>query len=259
MEWLPRAEMRLEDSSAPIVIIDTSLALSPFGLLITLRLAGAGAEVWLTPSLWRRLDEASLEGWHPMAETKKDDKAATEQRAVIAQWERARLDLASKRLFWVAETPDESSLPKGVDAGVVARFDALKASLAAVCGPDDDMVDNGDIDSLVLSAALAERPTAVFALMGKGEAPHLADLAAAIGAKCRRLATTAAKPPMQLWWQPLLLRAGLLDFFSTDTLKLACLRLIAPGAFFFDMEPDDDAATSSKDWLGGAHVMWSAM
>ncbi|MGI9505337.1 MAG: hypothetical protein ACR2RE_20040, partial [Geminicoccaceae bacterium] len=73
MEWLPRAEMRLEDSGAPIAIIDTALALSPFVLLTTLRLAGAGAEVWLTPSLWRRLDEASLERWHPMAKSEKTD------------------------------------------------------------------------------------------------------------------------------------------------------------------------------------------
>ncbi|MDH3659579.1 MAG: hypothetical protein OEU92_06045 [Alphaproteobacteria bacterium] len=262
MEWLPRAEMRLEDSGAPVVIIDTSLALSPFGLLTTLRLAAADAEVWLTPSLWRRLDEASIEGRYPGLKPSNGEEADAEQRAIVAQWERARLDLGSKPIYWSSDGIDESSLPKGLDASVIARFDSLKAALASACESADGPIEDGDLDSLILSAALTERATAIITLQedeGENAAPDLVDLANTFGVTCKRLSASAARPLLQHWWRPLLLRAGLMEFFATGGLNVACLRLIAPGAMFFDTEPEDDAAEVLRNWLGGAHVIWSAM
>lgn len=151
---------------------------------------------------------------------------------------------------------DESSLPKGVDAGVVARFDALKAALASACGADNDRVDDGDLDSLILSAALGDRPTAIFA-MQEDEALRLVETAKAIGTFCKALPATAARSLTQLWWQPLLLRAGLMEVAAAGPLKLACLRLIAPGVMLFETELEDEAAASETNWLGGAHLMWS--
>ena len=258
MEWLPRAEVRLEDGAAPVVIIDTSLALSPFGLLTTLRLAAADAEVWLTPSLWRHLDEASLERWRPLPKAPHDGEADAARCAVVAQWERARLDLGGKRLCWIAETADESSLPKGLGAGVVARFDRLKASLAEAAGSDEAGIDDGCLDSLILAAALAERPAAIFAIE-EDEGLGLVEAANSLGAVTKRLPATAARQLLQRWWHPLFLRAGLLEFFASGGQKLASLRLIAPGALYVDAEPEDEAANGDGNWLGGAHLMWSAM
>ncbi len=148
MDYQPAISVALEDRNGPLVVIDLALALSPLGLLTTMRLAGEVLVV-LPPCLWRRLDGWSVERLHPglakrvCERSTADDAAQADLANVMAQWECARLELFSRRVYWLAESVDEAVLPKDVDPQVIARFDLRLARSRHIGAPRCRGIDRG--------------------------------------------------------------------------------------------------------------------
>lgn len=262
MEYLPAISVALKDRREPWVLVDSALALSRQGLITIMRLAGE-VRVWLPPCLWSCLDGWSVERLHPGLAKRvhgravADDAADAELWDIMSQWECARRDQFGRLVYWLADSVDEAVLPEGVDAQVIPRFDLFLAGLAAAAPPGvEARIEAGWLDPLALSAALEPRPSAIVTLCeDDGEPPRLVQAAAALGAQCRRLDAASARYVCLAWWLPMLVRSGLVELVMTGGLRLAFVRLVAPGALYLEPDPDDDARPPA--WLTGAHVLWS--
>ena len=259
MDWLPKVRFALEDPGAPTLVIDLPLALSPLGVFSTLRLANE-AQTWVPTALWRVIDEVALishhagDDAHPLASEEVQDSPAS-----IMQWEKARIALGNRPLYWFAESLDEASLPKGMDANAADRFHALMADLGGFERLAlQTAFDAGELDALALSAALSERASAILTLAESDDGrPRLAGLAEQIGVGVRALDRSTVTRVQQRWLFPLLMRAGLFELVADGALRLAYLRLVAPSALFAGEAGDDDAHTTSN-WLSGAHLYWGS-
>jgi hypothetical protein len=262
MDYQPAISVALEDRNGPLVVIDLALALSPLGLLTTMRLAG-DVQVMLLPCLWRRLDGWSVERLHPglakriRGRATADDATQTGLANVMAQWESARLELFKRRVYWIAERPDEASLPKDVDPEVIPRFDLRLAGLATSAPPGVEAgIEAGELDALALAAALEPRASAIMTLCeSDGEPPRLVQAAAELGASCQRLDAASARYVCLAWWWSMLVRSGLVELVMTGGLRLAFVRLIAPAALYLEIDSEVDQRPPA--WLTGAHVLWS--
>lgn len=168
--------------------------------------------------------------------------------------------LGNRPLYWFAESLDEASLPKGMDVNVTERFHALMGRMIHEMQPDlRTAFETGNLDALVLSAALGERACAILTLCdGDGCPPLLAQSATEIGVKTHRLDPFTIRRVRQGWLHPLLMRAGLLGLVAGGVLKLAYLRLTAPFALFSEESRDDDLHPS-VGWLTDSHLFWGTV
>ena len=186
-----------------------------------------------------------------------EQEAISSDRQTIQQWERARIALSHRPLYWFADSLDEASLPKGVDNGLAERFHTLMGDTSVQMPADQQAAfEAGHLDALFLSAALGERACAILTLAdADGGPPSLVQRAAEIGMTTHQLDPTTIKQVRQSWFSPLFMRAGLLELVAGEVLRLAYLRLAAPLALFSDQSHDDEAHPSAG-WLSDAHLFW---
>ncbi|WP_138468878.1 hypothetical protein [Poseidonocella sp. HB161398] len=260
MQWLPRLTMAAQDAGAPTLIVDRALALHPFGPLLTLRLA-AECETWVPWSLWRTLDDLMLAG--------PPQGLPAETERTCLSWEKARLMLGERKLCWLAEAREDARLPDWLPLESFVRFEVLQAALSArghqggrVRGRN---VDDGGLDSVILCAALQERPAMILALAPEAAPedaePELVALSSACGLAAARLPRPVERAIRSHWLDPLLLRAGLLDLVATGGIPLAFARVHAPDLLFFDtpsFESDLRERSDAESWPRDARMTWGA-
>jgi hypothetical protein len=234
-------------------VLDTSLALSPYGLLLAQRLSPE-VELWLVRELWRILDniEAYVDDPDlllPPPSVDPDGPAAShgERRAAlqraIHQWDIARTerDLAGLNVFWIGDGLADSLLPSGNVPHVVSRFDLLGRAL------DVRVNDRGDVpggsalsgcvrDAAALAVALA--PCGAFILTvrtGRREPdeqtsePTLCRMLRHWGIPCSRVDGQHSVHIERAYFEPLVSRAGIAELIWAG-LDPAVVHVVAPRA-----------------------------
>ena len=234
------------DTKRRSFVLDLPLALSPFGLLLTLRLAQY-VNVWLARALWDILDNSRyflshrqmVPGIGPVDDG--DGEAAADRLALaLNQWQAARTDadLSGLKLYWTGDATKESMLPEDCDADLVGRFEFLAASLeeferlaAAGCGRESAAFDHVR-DTTALAVALMSRQPLVLTLAdgaaGSGEPPYCKSLRA-LGIRCERIADAHRDVVMAEEWRELITRSGVIDLLWAG-LDLVSVHLVAPNA-----------------------------
>jgi len=167
------------------VVVDTRLALSPFGALIVARLS-AQLAVWIPPELRELLYSAHVyrddaERLFPRvygAKIRSLDpvREAEAIRESLAQWS-AYLTGAgsSSRMHYIGEGPGQSRLPSQVDPSIHERFEAFARGLdAAMTGSAYDLPRGTIIascfrDAVALAAALAHTHTFILSALEADE------------------------------------------------------------------------------------------
>jgi hypothetical protein len=119
------------------VIVDAAFALSPMGLLTTMRLAQT-AQAWLPRGLWTLLDNDALYrasphrmggDWLPSGHRERLLEAMA---CELAPWRRAwHYGRLSAQVYWIGDAQYESFLPDRADAMLLPRFEACCAALDA--------------------------------------------------------------------------------------------------------------------------------
>ena len=235
-------------SRSPSVIIDAAFALSPMGLLTTMRLAQAG-RAWLPRGLWTMLDNDTLYrksphrmggSWLP-AEQRKDLLAA--MAGELAPWRRAwHYGRLSAQVHWIGDAQYESCLPDRADALLLPRFEACCAALDARRADRQaeplSALDECARDAIALAGALQPEPAVVLTLGARdGAEPPLCAFLAAAG---------IAAQPLRGPLTPVLLRElGLAEALlplAAAPEPAAALHVMAPGVLAM---PE---ARSDGDW-----------
>lgn len=255
MDWLPPLNIATEDKGAPSIIVDPPLALDPVGPLLTIRL-GRETNMWLCGrALWSALDQwavDTIDHLIPGAAASHPDNQSH------ALWDRVRLNLANLKVYWLAECVDEASLPKNLDTQVLGRFETLLAALASDPKSLAAEIDTGDLDSLMLAGAMADQPLIILTIAHADEEPPLVRQARQLGARATEL---TGRPKEQICAgliDPLLMRAGVLEWIRVDALRLAFVRLVAPHLLFFEPADCEEPAQVQKhtQWLEKTVICW---
>ncbi|HEY7639098.1 MAG TPA: hypothetical protein VH814_05185 [Steroidobacteraceae bacterium] len=251
----------------PACVIDMPLALSPYGLVIALRLAQT-TRVWLSPTLWSIIEDQQFYLAHPpfvalLAGCADADTGRARLGRVVAQWRTARDQLgldARERIFWPGEKASEAVIPKGGDMRFMQRLDTLAAQLdrkwqgrrvpaaADREGQVDMQVDmQVDIladcarDTIALAASLAEeRPLVLTTRPADGAPPQLGKYLDDSGIPCPHLDDLTALRLLRSSVAPLLVTAGLVEIAAASGLRLAAVSLVTSGATLLTDETVDD-------------------
>jgi len=233
-------------------VLDTSLALSPYGLLLAQRLSPE-VELWLVRELWRILDNIEayvddpdlllprpaleLDGPPPSP----DERRAALQRA-IHQWDIARTerDLAGLNVFWIGDGLSDSLLPSGNVPHVVSRFDLLGRALDARADQSRDSSCYSALTGCVRDAAalaVALSPCGAFILTVRGRSaddtepgePALCRLLRQWGVDCSRVDDRRSARIERAYFEPLVSRAGIAELIWAG-LDPAVVHVVAPRA-----------------------------
>jgi hypothetical protein len=252
-------------------VLDTSLALSPYGLLLAQRLSPE-VELWLVRELWRILDniEAYVDEPDlllPLTPTSADDEARAhgERRVLlqtaIQQWDIARTerDLAGLNVFWIGDGLSDSLLPSGNVPHVVSRFDLLGRALDTLASQNGDAQCVSALSGCVRDAAalavalsscgafiLTVRPARPGVDDGGGE-PTLCRLLGQWGIQCSRVDGRHSASVARTYFEPLVSRAGIAELIWAG-LDPAVVHVVAPRAaaiptFGATTSVDDDELT----------------
>jgi hypothetical protein len=245
---LSRVEIRLT-GQPPACVLDAGLALSPNGLLLAMRLAREWP-VWLVRSMWPMIDSDQLYRERPHLVAASGEPASRVAALIdaLGDWQAAWVRQSVKGIHWPGDHRHESDFPDDADEGLLARFDALAASLIA--GGDDRETHEAwswrrtcACEALALAAALQTRPTIVLASLEDGARP----LAVSIWDEFKHVespplaldgAAPVALPASLRIGMPLLLGGGL---------GLAAIHVMAPRALTLPRE-----ATGDGLWTEGA-------
>lgn len=235
-------------------VLDTSLALSPYGLLLAQRLSPE-VELWLVRELWRILD--NIEAYvddpdlllpRPAVEVgglppSTDERRAALQRA-IHQWDIARTerDLAGLNVFWIGDGLSDSLLPSGNVPHVVSRFDLLGRALDARADQCRDSSCYSALSGCVRDAAalaVALSPCGAFILTVRGRGggdddadpgePALCRLLRQWGVDCSRVDGRRSARIERAYFEPLVSRAGIAELIWAG-LDPAVVHVVAPRA-----------------------------
>ena len=232
MNPISSVEIRLGPQT-PSCVLDASLALRPFGLLLALRLAQEW-RVWLTRGLWPLVDSCRLFDSKPelvgAGEPREEVEAVV---AALHDWHQAWLGARiSGRFYWVGDHRHESALPQDADEGLPDRFERLAEGLAGLS--DDDGAEGASwswrracgLEALALASALCARPTIVLTEITPGESePALAALWRGAGRQPTEL-PAGGGAPIAL---PPSVRVGLPPFLQSGR-RLAAVHVAAPRA-----------------------------
>lgn len=234
-------------------VLDTSLALSPYGLLLAQRLSPE-VELWLVRELWRILDniEAYVDDPDLLLPLPSIDGDATstshgERRALlqkaIHQWDIARTerDLAGLNVFWIGDGLSDSLLPSGNVPHVVSRFDLLGRALDCLASQHGDLPCGSALTGCVRDAAalaVALSPSGAFILTvrtsrsgdddGVAE-PTLCRLLRHWGIQCSRVDSQRSAHMERAYFEPLVSRAGIAELIWAG-LDPAVVHVVAPRA-----------------------------
>jgi hypothetical protein len=250
------------------VILDVRLALHRLGLMMATRLAEE-LRVFLVPTLWEILDNTAYLDRHP-EHLMQTDSLATGMDAglVLAQWERARLELGLNALhiFWAGDALHESSLPKDMDPGLSERFNSLAQGLTHRFGESwqaDDVgwpLIEGSRDAAALAAAMSRYRPVILTLCDRPEdPPSICTLLSDGGIRCRQVSDDESRP-MRDYLKPMLARSGVLELVW-EGLQLALVHTVVPQALLMGSgeEPDDELfanRTGDIDLWSSASVYW---
>ena len=260
-------EIRL-GPQVPSCVLDASLALQPFGLLLALRLAQEW-RVWLTRGLWPLVDSCRLFEAKPhlLAGEEGPERTAA-LLASLRDWHHAWLGARiGGRFHWIGDHRHESALPDDADEHLPARFERLAEALS---GLDDDgggalgawswRRDCG-LEALALASALCMRPTVILTEWEEGETePRLAKLWREAGREPLELHLPGG-PPIAL---PASVRVGLPPLLQGGR-RLAAVHVAAPraasAAWDVDDEPwvDDPGPAAPFDPWAGAALAWHGL
>jgi hypothetical protein len=248
------------------VIVDAVFALSPMGLLMTMRLAQEG-RIWLPRGLWTMLDNDAIYrasphlmggDWLPF---ERRGELLAAMAAELGAWRRAwHYGRLSAEVHWIGDAQCESCLPDRADALLLPRFEACCAALDAIRTTRQavplSMLDECARDAIALAGALQPEPTVVLTLGARGGGePPLCNFLSAVG---------IAAHPLRGPLTPLLrdLLAGSLLPLVTASDPAAALHLMAPGVLAMpEGSSKGDWSLDETDDQGdmlGAHVWQSA-
>ncbi len=259
MLWLPPMTMSLQPT-LPACVIDTPLALSPYGLVTALRLAHT-TRVWLSPTLWSIIEDhqfylthaafvASLSDAHGPTDMEVNRARLAK---IIEHWRKARDQLGldmRERIFWPGEKQSEAVMPKGGDVHLIKRLDALATQLdrkwqgGRPSGAEQvDILADCARDTIALAASLAEeRPLVLTTRPADGTAPELGVYLNESGIPCKHLDDLTSLRLLRNAIAPLLVTAGLVEIAAASGIRLAALSLVTSGApLLTDELVDDDA------------------
>jgi hypothetical protein len=276
------------DARRRACVLDTPLALSPYGLLLAQRLSGE-LDLWLVRELWQILDNTHHYAARPdlllgvpasrAPEEASDSPPARRLRETLGQWDaaRTRTDLAGLKLHWVGDAVRESLLPPSADPDLVPRFELLASGLERrhPTREEDSILVDCFRDAVALTAALT--PHRAFLLTTEGVAaaekpeaaePVLCAHLRAWGIRCHRLARAAETRMERELLVPVLARAGVAELMWAG-LRLAVVHVVVPKAAIVPAATGFDEAFSRAlaaeddpepvDWWDGAVSFWYSL
>lgn len=271
-------------------MLDTYLALAPYGLLLAQRLSSE-LDLWLVRELWQILDNTQYylsepDRLRPPAAGATTPRLASREdarslRDTLTQWEMARTetDLAGLRVYWIGDALSESLLPSRVDPHLVARFETLAKSLDKRIqrppGGQTDVFADCVRDAVALTAALM--PYRAFILTahatGNGSTPDEPSLCSHLrhwGLRCYRLGVGAKTQLEKEFILPMFARAGVAELMWAG-LKLAVVHILAPKAvvvphgtnhnetFPPELESPGESDVPETDWWDEAVSFWYSL
>lgn len=267
-------------------MLDTDLALSPYGLLLAQRLSSE-LDLWLVRELWQILDNTQYYLSEPdrlrpaAAGVAAPQLAPSSLRDTLTQWEMARTetDLAGLKIYWIGDALSESMLPARVDPHLVVRFETLAKSLdKRMERPSDDqtgVLADCARDAVALTAALM--PYRAFILTthvtGKGSTPDEPSLCSHLrhwGLRCYRLGVGAKTQLEKEFILPMFARAGVAELMWAG-LRLAAVHILVPKAvvvprgtdhdetFPHELESPEEGTVSETDWWDEAVSFWYSL
>jgi hypothetical protein len=285
MSSLPSSFSIAVDAKRRACVLDTHLALSPYGLLLAQRLSSE-LDLWLVRELWQILDNTQYYLTEPdqlrpaiaAAAPLLAQSDAESLRDTLTQWEAARTetDLAGLNIHWIGDALSESMLPARVDPHLVSRFETLARSLdrrvQQVATDRAGVLVDCARDAVALTAALM--PYRAFILTARagenGAAPDEPALCSQLRAWGVRSYCLGASARIQLereYVLPMFGRAGVAELMWAG-LKLAAVHVLAPKAVMVprrgersdlldaDLEPAGEGVPGDVDWWNGAVSFW---
>lgn len=288
MAVLPSTFSVAIDTKRRACVLDTPLALSPYGLLLAQRLSGE-LDLWLVRELWQILDNTQ----HYFARPELLLGAASEQaqkdvpeslrgralRETLSQWDaiRTRTDLAGLKLHWIGDAVRESLLSPAADPDLVARFELLASGLERRHPPreEESILVDCFRDAVALTAALTPQRALLLTTEGPITAgkpgvpePTLCTHLRAWGIRCHRLAGAAETRMEREYLEPLLGRAGVSELMWAG-LKLAVVHVVVPRALIvpppkgfdepFSLALGPEEEPEPMDWWEGALSFWYSL
>ncbi|MCF6147060.1 MAG: hypothetical protein E3K37_00195 [Candidatus Kuenenia sp.] len=277
-------------------VIDTTLALSRYGLLLTQRL-GDEFDLWLARELWQILDNTQYYLSNPQFLTpvrpgiqRKTGKihanggneAKYFLKDILSQWDIARMetDLAGLKIFWIGDAMSESLLPKNADQNLIHRFETLARSLDIKIKKNGSDTQQENIfvdcfrDVVALTAALI--PHRGFILTRHGmmsdelpeNEPIICSYLRNWGIPCYRVGMDQKIEIEKASLFPIFARAGVTELMWAG-LNLAVVHICAPDAIimpFISNEDDvferaleplhEQREEEMKDWWRHAVCFW---
>jgi hypothetical protein len=249
-------------------VLDVPLALSPFGLLFTARVAQE-LNVWLVRTLWHILDNTRFYLDHPdlLAPASKRlvgvvQDGADSVRLTVGEWEQARLesDLLGLNVFWAGDARHESLLPKEMDNHVVERFEQVAEELDLLWtdrGEDSDGYDplrDCHRDAAALAMALTRYAPMIFTVRGdrapgaSHETPHLCRYLQECGIPSTRVDDAWPIGEVQANLAGIFARTGAAELFWAG-LDLAIVHLVTPNALMIGRSDEEPIADDAGDTL----------
>ena len=229
-------------------VLDASLALSRYGLLLAKRL-GDEFNLWLVRELWHILDNTHTFRMHPELLVPGTGSPGEHiDLDGLSQWEKVRYekDLAGLKVCWLSDQIGDSLLPSGIDPDIFSRYEVLAASLEARKSRDKSNGNNEENvlaacfrDAAALSVALTQYKSFILSLTRprgkKPKAPSFADepfLCAALKKWGIKSQPVCVAKQAQLEWEfiaPILSRTGISELMWAGMNPVA-VHIFAPRA-----------------------------
>ncbi|MDK9708199.1 MAG: hypothetical protein OEL83_14240 [Desulforhopalus sp.] len=267
-------------------VLDTQLALSPYGLLLARRL-GEVLDLWLVRELWQILDSTYYYRSNPSQLIPPIPGTATITApsgncqtigTVLAQWDlaRAATDLAGLKVYWVGDALNESLLPAGTDTHLISRFETLAAALESAVpnafqnDEQPHLFSDCSRDTAALAAALIPYKGFILTSGSKGDEPEpllCTYLKEHFHISCVKLGRKQSRLERD-FLNSILAEAALSELLWAG-LKLAALHLVVPGAVMmpvndkseetfphdFDL-PAEATGEHEQQWWKDARCFW---
>jgi hypothetical protein len=248
-------EIRL-GGQAPACVLDAELALSPFGLLLALRLAQEW-RVWLSRSLWPMIDSYRLFDTRPHLVMEPDAASGDEIAELLTAlgdwhqaWQGARIN---GRFHWIGDHRHESDLPDDADEFLPQRFEMMAEALIGEEPCDDEAGWSWrrtcGFEALALAGALSQRPTLILTSLRPGDRePRLVSLwQERANRPSRALPGLNGAAPVHL---PPWVKVGLPPLLA-DEITLCAVHVAAPRAAVLPYVLAGDDLWASEDHGGG--------
>ena len=260
-------------------VLDTALALSPWGLAVAQRLSGE-LSLYVGRELWELLDNSDdlIARAASLAGAPASSRRIAGLEEAVRQWDvaRAEKDLAGLRLYWVGDATGTSLLPPEVEGHVVARFERLARALDARASSDGGACAPAGFDAclrdeVALTVALSPARAFILTLVEGEDAPVPGE--PALCAMLRRweipchLVDSAWQQRMARdLFEPIFVRSGVPELIWAGGLRLAAVHVVArrasaiPSFGLVGDLPGDLAISGeelpAEDWWDDAAAFW---